>query len=235
MPEKKVAISRARRWPAGRQGAKDRGPEVGRPRAITPEIAQVICERIARGRTLLDVARDEDLPHRDTIYQAMRGDGVFAAAIAAARAESAFSLAEETILIADEAKDPAMSQLVHNCCDQRRWLAGKFNALFSDKTAITDADGGSLVERFRRMNAEEREAALMTLAVKVSRRSRGRARARVLYWAAGDRFHRPRMCRRAGSLSAFPARSGRYLKNCASPIWRCRGNRTSRDSATTKL
>ena len=148
--------------PAPTKSARSRG----RARVISVAKAKAICERIAGGRVLLDLSRDADLPAVRTIYAEMRRNPEFAAAIAAARVESAFSLAEQTILIADEAKDPAMSQLVRNRCDQRRWLAGKFNARFADKTAITDADGGSLVERFRRMSEEERETAVLELAIK---------------------------------------------------------------------
>jgi len=41
-------------------------------------------------------------------------------------------------------------QLVKNRWDQRRWLAGKYNALYSDKVAVTDSDGGSIAGRWRR-------------------------------------------------------------------------------------
>jgi hypothetical protein len=50
------------------------------------------------------------------------------------------------------------SALVKNRCDQRRWLAGKYNALYSDKVAVTDSDGGSIAGRLAKMSAAERSA-----------------------------------------------------------------------------
>jgi len=45
-----------------------------------------------------------------------------------------------------------------NRCDQRRWLAGKCNTLYSDKLAVTDWDGGSIATRLAKMSAAERAA-----------------------------------------------------------------------------
>src|SRR5213078_4663220 len=54
------------------------------------------------------------------------------------RAESAHGLAMQVVEIADAAGPGDNPQLVKNRCDQRRWLAGKYNALYSDKVAVTD-------------------------------------------------------------------------------------------------
>src|SRR5438270_555956 len=57
----------------------------------------------------------------------------------------------------DDAAGPGDNpQLVKNRCDQRRWLAGKYNALYSDKMAVTDSDGGSIAGRLAKMSAAER-------------------------------------------------------------------------------
>ncbi|MGC2414127.1 MAG: hypothetical protein WA459_15680 [Stellaceae bacterium] len=80
----------------------------------------------------------------------------FADAIARARHLSAHALAEDAVAIADSVmeipKDDLTAALVHairNRCDQRRWLAGQFNPAYASKTAITDADGGSLIDRHK--------------------------------------------------------------------------------------
>src|SRR5205814_6791468 len=65
-------------------------------------------------------------------------------AIARARAESAHGLAMQVLEIADAAVPGDNPQLIKNRCDQRRWLAGKYNALYSDKVGVTDSDGGSI-------------------------------------------------------------------------------------------
>src|SRR5713101_7503532 len=161
------ALSRSRgatRLPVAKSDAKGRAQDAGRPRAITPEMAARICDRISEGRTLRDVAGDGDLPHRDTIYAEMRRNADFAGAISRARAEGAHSLAEQVIEIADAAT-PSTAQVARNRCDQRRWLAGKFNAMYADKVALTAADGGNL----RDMNAADRAAWALEVAARARR------------------------------------------------------------------
>src|SRR5207237_9134882 len=68
-------------------------PRRGYHRAVTPEVATVICRRVASGRTLLSVCGDSDVPHHDAIYDEIRRSPSFAEAIARARAESAHGLA----------------------------------------------------------------------------------------------------------------------------------------------
>src|SRR5438552_2696760 len=106
----------------------------------------------------LSVCGDVDMPHRDAIYDEIRRSPSFAEAIAHARAESAHGLAMQVVEIADAAGPGDNPQLVKNRCDQRRWLAGKYNALYSDKVAITDSDGGSIAGRLAKMSAAERAA-----------------------------------------------------------------------------
>ena len=133
-------------------------PRRGYHRAVTPEVAAEICRRIASGQTLLAVCRDSDMPHHDAIYDEMRRSPSFAEAIAHARAESAHGLAMQVLEIADAAGPHDNPQLVKNRCDQRRWLAGKYNTLYSDKVAVTDSDGGSIATRLAKMSAAERAA-----------------------------------------------------------------------------
>jgi hypothetical protein len=147
--------------------AQPRVRRFGRP-AITPEIARVICGRIAGGRVLLDVSRDKDLPGARTIYDEMERNPAFAAAIAAARAESAHALAESVIMIAD---DPTLVaqvaqhgvQWVRNRCDQRRWLAARFNPMYADMHRMADADGSSLIKELEAMTPEQRRAEMQRL------------------------------------------------------------------------
>ena len=68
-----------------------------------------------------------------------------------------------TVEIADQAvanpqNKSHWAQLVKSQCDQRRRLAGKYNALYADKVAVTDSDGGSIAARLARMSAEQRLA-----------------------------------------------------------------------------
>jgi len=133
-------------------------PRRGYHRAVTPEVAAEICRRIASGRTLLAVCRDPDMPHHDAVYDEIARSPSFSEAIARARAESAHGLAMEVLEIADAATSDDNPQLVKNRCDQRRWLAGKYNPMYSEKVAVTDSDGGSIAARLARMSAAERLA-----------------------------------------------------------------------------
>src|SRR5204863_9732267 len=104
------------------------------------------------------VCGDSDMPHHDAIYDELRRSPSFAEAIARGRAESAHGLAMQVVEIVDAAGPHDNPQLVKNRCDQRRWLAGKYNALYSDKVAVTDNDGGSIATRLAKMSAAERSA-----------------------------------------------------------------------------
>ena len=87
-------------------------PRRGYHRAVTPEVAAVICRRVASGRTLLSVCGDVDMPHRDAIYDEINRSPAFSEAIARARAESAHGLAMQVLEIADAAGPHDNPQLV---------------------------------------------------------------------------------------------------------------------------
>ncbi len=90
-----------------------------------PALLNELCRRIATGRTLRDVCRDDDMPHFDTVYVKMQEKQGWSDAIARARHESAHGLADAVIEIAYSSDDPAKANLLRNRCDQHRWLAGK--------------------------------------------------------------------------------------------------------------
>lgn len=131
-------------------------------RVITPEVGEEICRRIASGRTLYNVAADKDLPHRDTIYYEMERSPAFRAAVALARAASSHALADQIIDIADKATAKT-AHVARNRCDQRRWLAAKFNPMYADMQRHADADGSSLLKQVEAMSPEERRRELAEL------------------------------------------------------------------------
>jgi hypothetical protein len=148
---------------------------MGRPPVLTPATAHELCGRIATGRTLAGVCRDDDMPAPSTVYSAVAASAEFAEAIARAREESAHGLAMSAVEIADEALKPdgkyagVQPQLIRNACDQRRWLAGKYNAMYSDRVAVMDADGGSIAARLAQMSAEQRALWAAELAARARR------------------------------------------------------------------
>src|SRR5947209_16925238 len=96
------------------------------------------------------------MPHHDALYDEMGRSPSFSEAVARAPAIYTLSLHDALPIFADAAGPGDNPQLVKNRCDQRRWLAGKYNALYSDKLAVTDHDGGSLATRLAKMSAAER-------------------------------------------------------------------------------
>ena len=64
----------------------------------------------------------------------------------------------QVLEITDGAGPHDNPQLIKNRCDQRGWLAGKYNPFYSDKVAITDSGGGSIAGRLAKMSAAERAA-----------------------------------------------------------------------------
>ena len=64
----------------------------------------------------------------------------------------------QVLEITDGARPHDNPQLIKNSCDQRGWLAGKYNPFYSDKVAITDSGGGSIAGRLAKMSAAERAA-----------------------------------------------------------------------------
>lgn len=76
--------------------------KAGRPSTYTPELADLICERIANGESLRRICEDEAMPDRETVRRWMRKDEAFRGRFAGAREEQADALADEILSIADE-------------------------------------------------------------------------------------------------------------------------------------
>lgn len=89
----------------------------GRPTDYTPQLRDEICRRLASGRTLRSVCRDEDMPSRETIYnwitankgEVKEGEKVveegFFDHYKRAREIGMDEFADETVEIADESSD----------------------------------------------------------------------------------------------------------------------------------
>lgn len=80
------------------------GNKVGRPTTYTPQVATIICERIADGESLRRICRDEDMPGRTTVWQWLDAHPEFAAQYARAREMQAEGFFEEIIEIADDGR-----------------------------------------------------------------------------------------------------------------------------------
>lgn len=126
----------------------------GRPSDFTPEIANEICERLAKGESLRRICEDDEggfLPSARTVHRWLASEEDWALAFrqqyAHARERQADFYAEEVIDIADctdgpsgVQRDPQRDRLR---IDARKWYAGKLAPKkYGDKVALTGGDDG---------------------------------------------------------------------------------------------
>ena len=77
----------------------------GRPTEYTPEKAAIICVRLRRGESLRQICRDEDMPHRDTVYYWLHQFPEFSDQYARAKECQADEMFDEILEIADYKSD----------------------------------------------------------------------------------------------------------------------------------
>lgn len=105
---------------------------MARPTAYTHELADVLCEGLALGRSLAVVCADESMPSMSSVYRWLREDAEFQKTYARAREDGADSLADEIQDIADS--DPGSNAMgidrggvdhLKLRVDARKWIAAK--------------------------------------------------------------------------------------------------------------
>ena len=94
----------------------------GRPSTFSPEIAAIICERLAEGESLRKITSDSDMPSMYTVYYWIGQQAEFANQYAHARADQADTLADEILHIADTDPDASKARVR---VDARKWVASK--------------------------------------------------------------------------------------------------------------
>lgn len=110
------------------------GKRLGRPPVLDDnDTLNRFLDRIAAGNVVRAVCAEPEMPAEDAVYRMVKTDERFRERLARARLDGAYALAESVVQIADEATEEDNPQLVVNRCNQRRWLAGKFNSVFADK------------------------------------------------------------------------------------------------------
>lgn len=95
----------------------------GRPSSFTPEIAAVICARIAEGKSLRKICEADDMPAMSTVFLWLSQNSDFSEQYARAREAQADSMADEMLDIADDKSLDPNDRRVR--LDARKWLAGK--------------------------------------------------------------------------------------------------------------
>lgn len=129
---------------------------MGRPSDYTPELAAVICSRIASGEKVSDICLEEIMPATSTVYLWLSKHKEFSDQYAQAQSDRTHALAEEIIDIADNGSndwmernygDDEKSSWVTNGealqrsrlrVDTRKWLMSKMAPKkYGDKVAHT--------------------------------------------------------------------------------------------------
>lgn len=80
----------------------EEAPKLGRPSDYTPELAALICERLASGESLRSVCRDDAMPACSTVFLWMQKHKAFSEQYARATSARADLFAEEIIEISDD-------------------------------------------------------------------------------------------------------------------------------------
>lgn len=129
---------------------------VGRPSSYTPEVASVICQRLANGEPLMSVCRDEDMPDRRTVTRWLlkpeRDD--FRLAYARAREMQAEVLADEVVTVADLATNKDNAHAIDVRVKARQWFASKLlPKRYGDRLQVEGNVLVNLDERLRRGRA----------------------------------------------------------------------------------
>ena len=113
--------------------AKDK---VAKPSDYTPEVGDIICERISRMEALAKICdTDDSLPSARTVYRWLRENEDFCQNYTRAKEDQADYLADDTLTICDDQSiDPQQKRIM---VDTRKWLASKFKPKkYGDRIAV---------------------------------------------------------------------------------------------------
>lgn len=138
---------------------------MGRPSDYSPEIADLICERIADGVSLREICRTEDMPSKAAVFRWLAAHAEFRDQYARAREAQADALADELLDIADDGDNDWMErkgedgqslgwrengeaiQRSRLRVDTRKWIASKLKPKkYGDKLAVGGDEEGSPVK-----------------------------------------------------------------------------------------
>lgn len=111
----------------------------GRPTDYNQEIAEMILDKLADGKPMKVICKEEGMPCYMSVLRWQRRHPEFGDLVARAKIDGTHALADECIEIADEKKaDPADKRVR---IDTRLRLIGKWNAtIYGDKVAVGGSD-----------------------------------------------------------------------------------------------
>lgn len=83
---------------------------MGRPSDYSPELASLICERIASGESLRGICRGDDMPAASTVFRWLTEKPAFQEQYVRAREAQADNLFDEILEIADDGRNDWMER-----------------------------------------------------------------------------------------------------------------------------
>lgn len=96
-------------------------------------VVEELCIRLAEGRGLAAVCRDDDMPSVRSVQTWINDDAEFAAQIMRAREAGYMIRGEGAVEAAKTAEDASLGRLAF---DAERWYLGKLSNAFSDKQRV---------------------------------------------------------------------------------------------------
>lgn len=119
----------------------------GRPSDYSPEIADVICDRLIEGESLRKICLSDDMPNASTICRWLAQREEFRKQYVHAREAQADTLADEILDIADDGSNDYMGEdktydgdavaRSRLRVDARKWYAGKMRPkVYGDKQLV---------------------------------------------------------------------------------------------------
>ena len=118
---------------------KNRKPKPARCGKKSIVLMTELCERIAGGESMYRVCEDHHMPNRAAIFHWIKDDPIFAELLREAYAARGEKFAEETTLLADEAKEapPELTAAYRLAVDTRKWVASRLlPKKYGDKVAL---------------------------------------------------------------------------------------------------
>lgn len=139
--------------------------------AVTPEIFDRICERLAEGESLRSICRDEGMPGMSTIFRFLRDEANETARQQYAQAREdqadvdADKISEQADLVAAGKADPQAARVA---IDAWKWAAGKRKPkVYGDRVAIGGAEDMPAIKTETTVSDDVR-AALDAIAGKIA-------------------------------------------------------------------
>uniref|UniRef100_A0A973WQG6 Terminase small subunit protein n=2 Tax=Bradyrhizobium quebecense TaxID=2748629 RepID=A0A973WQG6_9BRAD len=140
---------------------------MGRPTDFNPELATLICARMAEGESLRSICRDEEMPGLSTVFLWLSKDKAFVEQYARAIDARSTVMEEEILQISDDASGDVIegedgsvkvnAEFVARSrlkVDTRKWLMARMSPKkYGDKltTEVTGADGGPIKQEISRI------------------------------------------------------------------------------------